>query len=483
MNYNDKQLIAYGGFGKIYKIPNNKSSKWYAVKEIDINSVIEKYLKESPHQQRKYTVDLSIRDKIYHSLINEALIMKQLNHINIVKLINYNIIKNNDKDSSEKLCITMEYSSFGSLYQLIKSFKPQNGIPEFITCGITCQLLDGINYLSNKSIIHGDIKASNILIFNNGIIKICDFGLSFQWDDQNNDDYNDDHNRNNNKRLQKIVMNGSAYWLAPEIILHKMASPKSDIWSLGATIIEMLTGIPPFGNFNPLIACHKVGIGEKINYPINISNNCKEFLNMCFEIQPTIRARAKTLLNTKWILSGNRKVLQYVDGLYDNDEKEEGEEDVINNDKRTILEEFKEKDDSFSDWIDDDFSSLSLTTKNIYETIDSITLDELKKLTIARKPVDIQSLHKDNKFTVHFIHTIETQNIKRCVELFRIGQEYLRKYPTELETICLKGFLFLISCSNRDKTVPYTFIEEVIAVVVDTLGTKGSEWLSIVGIT
>ncbi len=102
---------------------------------------------------------------------------------------------------------------------------------------IVYQVLKALKYMQSNLYIHLDIKGGNILIDYKGDAKICDFGLSRKLDNSPRKNYSND-------------MVGTPYWMAPEIITNKYENVGfwTDIWSLGCTIIECLTGSPPFGN-------------------------------------------------------------------------------------------------------------------------------------------------------------------------------------------------------------------------------------------
>ena len=95
------------------------------------------------------------------------------------------------------------------------------------------KVLEGLHYLHRNKIVHRNLKAANILITKNGDIKLADFGLSLS--------------------LHEIVHGFKAIsctpnWAAPEVITLNFTSTRSDIWSLGCTVIELLTGQPPYGD-------------------------------------------------------------------------------------------------------------------------------------------------------------------------------------------------------------------------------------------
>ena len=96
------------------------------------------------------------------------------------------------------------------------------------------QVLQGLQYLHDQGVIHRDIKGANILTTKDGTVKLADFGVSTSTLTNGQD-----------KEAQVV---GTPYWMAPEIIQLSGASPASDIWSVGATVIELLQGRPPYHN-------------------------------------------------------------------------------------------------------------------------------------------------------------------------------------------------------------------------------------------
>ncbi len=103
---------------------------------------------------------------------------------------------------------------------------------ETLTAGYVVKILEGLHYLHQSDVVHCDLKAANILTTKNGNVKLSDFGVSLNLRAMERQNQND--------------VAGTPNWMAPEVIELKGASTKSDIWSLGCTVVELITGRPPY---------------------------------------------------------------------------------------------------------------------------------------------------------------------------------------------------------------------------------------------
>ncbi|KAK7853251.1 serine/threonine-protein kinase svka [Quercus suber] len=172
-------------------------------------------------------------------------------------------------DLQTKLWIIMEYMAGGSVADLLQSGPPLDEIsiacilrdllhaieylhnegkihrdikgPPLDEISIACilrDLLHAIEYLHNEGKIHRDIKAANILLTENGDVKVADFGVSAQL------------TRTISRRKTFV---GTPFWMAPEVIQNSEGyNEKADIWSLGITAIEMAKGEPPLAELHPM---------------------------------------------------------------------------------------------------------------------------------------------------------------------------------------------------------------------------------------
>jgi serine/threonine protein kinase len=141
----------------------------------------------------------------------------------------------------------------GSLYNNIKSF---GKFPEKLAASYTYKILSGLHYLHSKDVVHCDLKAANILTTKTGGLKLTDFGVSLSLKMKDNENTGEPA--------------GTPNWMAPEIIKFTGASAKSDIWSLGCTIVEMLTGKPPYAGMPSFAALYRIVEDDEPPIPKNI---------------------------------------------------------------------------------------------------------------------------------------------------------------------------------------------------------------------
>jgi serine/threonine protein kinase len=100
--------------------------------------------------------------------------------------------------------------------------------------------LRGLAYIHSLHRIHRDIKSDNLLIGDDGSIKLADFGYAAQLTQE--------------KQKRNTIV-GTPYWMAPELIRGQNYDQKVDLWSLGIMIMEMAEGEPPYMEFPPLRVC------------------------------------------------------------------------------------------------------------------------------------------------------------------------------------------------------------------------------------
>ncbi|OSD02934.1 Pkinase-domain-containing protein [Trametes coccinea BRFM310] len=248
--------IGRGQFGAVYRALNLNTGQMVAVKRIRLEG-----LKEDEISQLMKEVDL----------------VKSLSHPSIVK---YEGMARDD----DTLSIVLEYAENGSLGQTLKAFGKLN---ERLVANYVVKILEGLHYLHQNDVVHCDLKAANILTTKNGNVKLSDFGVSL--------------NLRAMEREMKDVA-GTPNWMAPEVIELKGASTKSDIWSLACTVIELLTGRPPYAEIaNSMSVMFRIVEDEMPPLPDDCSENLQDFLRWCFNKDPTKRPSAEQLCEHEWL--------------------------------------------------------------------------------------------------------------------------------------------------------------------------------------
>ncbi|RPA81808.1 hypothetical protein BJ508DRAFT_414518 [Ascobolus immersus RN42] len=157
-------------------------------------------------------------------------------------------------------------------------------MPESLVALYMQQVLQGLLYLHNQGVVHRDLKGSNLLSTKSGAIKLADFGVATKTSQAN-----------------ETTIVGTPYWMAPEIIQLAGASTASDIWSVGCTILELLTGSPPYFQLSSLSALFRIVNDEHPPIPANVSSAAFDFLLQCFQKDPNLRVPARKLLSHPWL--------------------------------------------------------------------------------------------------------------------------------------------------------------------------------------
>ncbi|KAI8076910.1 kinase-like domain-containing protein [Halteromyces radiatus] len=217
-------------------------------------------------------------------ITKEVSLLKTLSHMNVICYLGF--IR-----SKHHINIILEYAENGSLMSTLKSF---GAFPEKLVCSFCIKILNGLEYLHSNDVVHCDLKAANILTTKTGDVKLTDFGVSLNL---------------KIKPADAESVSGTPNWMAPEVIELKGASTKSDIWSLGCTLIELVTGKPPYANIVPMSAMFHIVEDDYPPLPKNISEEMRSFLVCCFQKNPNDRPTATQLKNHLW-LRKNRKQLK-----------------------------------------------------------------------------------------------------------------------------------------------------------------------------
>ena len=150
-------------------------------------------------------------------------------------------------------------------------------LPEDCIRAACASIVLGLEYLHGvANVCHRDIKCGNVLLTDDGHIKLADFGVSAEL--------------TNTMNKRKTVV-GSPYWMAPEVIRESHYDGRADVWSLGITAIEMAEGAPPHANLHPLRAIFVIPTkpAPTLADPDNWSPEMLDFVRCCCQKDPNQR--------------------------------------------------------------------------------------------------------------------------------------------------------------------------------------------------
>ena len=276
--------IGIGGFGKVYKAIHKATLKIFAIKIID-------YTKDGINNKKNISFN-------YNSVQEETALMRLLQN-------NENILNYYGSYYSRKtnmIWLILEYCSCGSLKDLMYSIDRVFSEIEIAT--FMEMVLKGLIYLHDLNIIHRDIKGQNLLVTEDGCVKLSDFGVGIKL----------------TEKEYRHSKKGSPYWMSPQVVLQNDYDIKTDIWSLGITCMELTQDEEDFPLFKlkPKAVMNKIAKGEvKVEDIINVeeySESFVDFVGKCIVVDPTKRATARELIEHEFIKK-NSQGKEYIEDL------------------------------------------------------------------------------------------------------------------------------------------------------------------------
>ncbi|KAM9395818.1 mitogen-activated protein kinase kinase kinase kinase 3-like isoform 14-T17 [Salvelinus alpinus] len=254
------QRIGSGTYGDVYKARNVNTGELAAIKVIKLE----------PGED-------------FEVVQQEIIVMKDCKHSNIVAYFGSYLRR-------DKLWISMEYCGGGSLQDIYHVTGP---LSESQIAYMSRETLQGLYYLHNKGKMHRDIKGANILLTDNGYVKLADFGVSAQI------------TATLAKRKSFI---GTPYWMAPEVAAVERKGGYNqlcDIWAVGITAIELAELQPPMFDLHPMRALFLMTKSNfqppKLKDKVKWGNNFHHFVKLSLTKNPKKRPTAEKLLQHPFV--------------------------------------------------------------------------------------------------------------------------------------------------------------------------------------
>lgn len=253
----DTDALGAGASGAVFLGTEKETGQKVAVKKIDLR-----------HQFKLEMILMELES------------LKQLTHPNLVDFIEAYMV-------GESLWIIMEYLVM-NLNHLVEKFS-MNEAQIAIVC---IEVLEALYYLHSKEFLHRDLKSVNILVGQDGSVKITDFGLS----------------STNLKGDTRTTVLGTPYWIAPEILKEGCTYGKEvDVWSFGIMVLEMVEGKPPYFDDDPEAALLKIKENGQpdIRSWRKMSPDLRNFVDRCLQPDPLQRDTVDKLLDHPFLLKAD----------------------------------------------------------------------------------------------------------------------------------------------------------------------------------
>ena len=252
------KTIGSGSYGQVYLGFNTLTKKYYAIKHMDKRNII----------------------NLLHSLSSiqkEIEIQSKIDHPNIVKLLYV-------KETDLSYDLIMEYAPGGNLFHFIRKNK---GLNENLSFKLFIQVVNSIYFLHKNDFIHRDIKPENILMFENNIVKLCDFGWCVRLNGE-----------------QRGTFCGTTEYMSPELVNRTGYGKENDVWSLGVLLYEMIHGYSPFKPNKTVFDENDVMeniINHNITFQKNISPECKKLIYGLLDPNINNRYTVEDIYNSEFI--------------------------------------------------------------------------------------------------------------------------------------------------------------------------------------
>ena len=290
-NYIVVDTLGRGSFGKVKLCLSIENDSLYAVKVVDKRLI--KQVAKSRHLNKRFgnmkptshgnaAVGSSSTKDHLEDLRREVDIMRALNHPNLVKL--YEVI---DDKVSGKILMVVEFCEAGALVSP-GQLTPERRMPEAIAQFYFRQMVSGIAYLHENSVIHGDMKPENVLLAGDATVKIADFGQS-QFMSGGED------------TLRRTL--GTPAFLAPEICAGEdYRGRPADVWALGVSLYGFIYGELPFKG-ESLMELYEDIAEATVPFPSNVSVSMElqDLLLRILHKDPEARITAAEMLTHPWV--------------------------------------------------------------------------------------------------------------------------------------------------------------------------------------
>ncbi|CAD5110793.1 DgyrCDS158 [Dimorphilus gyrociliatus] len=298
--YHAERKLGKGSFGTVWLVTDAKckipDEKLKVLKEISC-----------PDMDNDETFDVD----------REATLLRNLNHPGIVRFHDSFL-------DSDCYCIVTEYCEGGDLDQKIKEYKKEGKkFPEPIVVEYLIQLLLAVQYMHGRGVMHRDLKTRNIFI-KKGKLKVGDFGISRILIGTSD---------------MASTFTGTPYYMSPEVLKHQGYNAKSDIWSIGCILYELIHLKHAFDGESMMGVMYKIVEGDTPDWSSNYSTDLRSVFELILKKNPSERPSSKELLKLPFITKQMEKIKDTIVEA----SKEKKSSHIIFEEQKEIAKAFKQK--------------------------------------------------------------------------------------------------------------------------------------------
>ena len=308
--YEMGETLGTGSFGRVKIAKKKKTGEYFAIKIMKKREILKS--KQADH------------------IANEIKILSMIDHPFVIKFGGFT-------QDDRYLYLSMELINGGEMFTYLRGV---GRFPVDQARFYIAQIISIFDYLHSKDIIYRDLKPENILIHKSGYLKLTDFGFAKVVDGRT------------------YTLCGTPEYLAPEIILNKGHGKPVDWWTCGILLYEMIAGIDPFSDDDPMMVYQKILKG-KVKFPSGFDSNAKSLVKHLLESDLTkrygnLKGGVKDITGHRFFKTLNWDKLLKKELTPPYIPKVKGDNDISNfsqyPDSDTQAKPLKREDDPFLDW-------------------------------------------------------------------------------------------------------------------------------------
>lgn len=290
------RLLGSGSFGRVHLAHHTSSGECFAVKSVSLPSqeasAISAAVSAAAAPAEPQQPPRTSANSCLEALENEIAFLSQIDCPQIVSFRGSDWTREGDRAVRN---LHVEIMPGGTVAGLLAGNGGAAGLEPATVRSYTRDVTRGLAHIHARNIVHGDIKGLNLLLAANDTVKIADFGSAFRAASASATIQVEGASIEDARRRVR----GTASWMAPEVARGEEQSTSADIWSLGCTVLEMITGRPTWNHVTGGMAAvlYQIGCTDELpQVPETLIGGARAFIACCLRRDASMRWTAEQLL-------------------------------------------------------------------------------------------------------------------------------------------------------------------------------------------